>query len=167
MTASWRQARPRRRWLLPCLILATVVVVELAFPRLLMPSATLGQYRIIPRELSWSAPKPPSLDAYPDAVARPLYSPTRSPGDSALAVADGPPSGDGPVSSLALAGIVTSGKVRLAIFRGAGPGDTQRLREGAAIGGWDIERILVDRVILSRDGRSQELLLNDPAKSDS
>jgi hypothetical protein len=166
MTVSWRRTKPRRHLFLACLALGLILIVELAYPRLLIPAAQPARKVSLPAGLSWHAPEPPSLEDFPDAVARPLYSPTRSPGAGSQ-TQTAHEDGDAAPGALSLAGIVTSGKVRLAIFRVPGQPGSLRLREGSDIGGWSIQQILADRVILTRGGQSQEMLLNAPSKTDS
>ena len=124
----------RTLWLaLGCIIFVAAIAAEFESGGGPTSLAGVQHARAVPAPRPSAARLAPPEALTAEALARPLFSPTRR-----------PPSSDGPASAeLAdkrLAGIVISPQQRLAIFavKGAKP---LMLKEGAAIDGWQIETI--------------------------
>ncbi|HLY56040.1 MAG TPA: hypothetical protein VKS60_10815 [Stellaceae bacterium] len=82
-------------------------------------------------------------------LARPLFSPTRRPDRTALAVEEGVrPTVDLP----RLSGILISGDSRQAIFQAEGDDKPTVLEEGGEVAGWQIEKISDRAVVISGPG---------------
>ena len=135
-----------------CLIFGTVVLLELK------PSAT---DTAAPNEISRRAETPSAVRRQPStrldellamALARPLFSSTRRPPQSATNDSDA--SSD--LADIRLTGIVTEPYHRVAIFavKGAKP---LRLTEGEAVSGWQVESITPREVSLSGPGGTKTL----------
>ena len=135
-----------------CLIFGTVVLLELK------PSAT---DTAAPNEISRRAETSSAVRRQPStrleellamALARPLFSSTRRPPQSAANDSDA--SSD--LADIRLTGIVTEPYHRVAIFavKGAKP---LRLTEGEAVSGWQVESITPREVSLSGPGGTKTL----------
>ena len=135
-----------------CLIFGTVVLLELK------PSAT---DTAAPNEISRRAETSSAVRRQPStrleellamALARPLFSSTRRPPQSAANDSDA--SSD--LADIRLTGIVTEPYHRVAIFavKGAKP---LRLTEGEAVSGWQVESITPRGVSLSGPGGTKTL----------
>jgi len=135
-----------------CLIFGAVVLLELE------PSAT---DTAAPNEISRRAETPSAVRRQPStrldellsmALARPLFSSTRRPPQSAPS--DNVTSAD--LADMRLTGIVTEPEHHVAIFavNGAKP---LRLTEGEAVSGWRIESITPREVSLSGPGGTKTL----------
>ena len=135
-----------------CLIFGAVVLLELE------PSAT---DTAAPNEISRRAETPSAVRRQPStrldellsmALARPLFSSTRRPPQSATS--DSVTNSD--LADMRLTGIVTEPEHHVAIFavNGAKP---LRLTEGEAVSGWRIESITPHEVSLSGPGGTKTL----------
>ena len=135
-----------------CLIFGTVVLLELK------PSAT---DTAAPNEIPRRTETPSAVRRQPStrldellamALARPLFSSTRRPPQSAANDSDA--SSD--LADIRLTGIVTEPYHRVAIFavKGAKP---LRLTEGEAVSGWQVESITPREVSLSGPGGTKTL----------
>ena len=135
-----------------CLIFGTVVLLELK------PSAT---DTAAPNEIPRRTEAPSAVRRQPStrleellamALARPLFSSTRRPPQSAANDSDA--SSD--LADIRLTGIVTEPYHRVAIFavKGAKP---LRLTEGEAVSGWQVESITPREVSLSGPGGTKTL----------
>ena len=135
-----------------CLIFGTVVLLELK------PSAT---DTAAPNEIPRRTETPSAVRRQPStrldellamALARPLFSSTRRPPQSATNDSDA--SSD--LADIRLTGIVTEPYHRVAIFavKGAKP---LRLTEGEAVSGWQVESITPREVSLSGPGGTKTL----------
>ena len=135
-----------------CLIFGTVVLLELK------PSAT---DTAAPNEIPRRTETPSTVRRQPStrleellamALARPLFSSTRRPPQSAANDSDA--SSD--LADIRLTGIVTEPYHRVAIFavKGAKP---LRLTEGEAVSGWQVESITPREVSLSGPGGTKTL----------
>jgi hypothetical protein len=103
----------------------------------------------------------PPASAYRSVTERPIFAPSRRPTvrDAPEAVAD--------AVSFNLVGIVISGEDKIALISQAqtqGKG-LQRIKEGQTIGGWTVQAIEQDRVVLERDAGTHELKLTDKEKT--
>jgi general secretion pathway protein N len=112
----------------------------------------------------------PAVPAWPELAARPLFTSTRrpSPPPAAAAVPAPPPAPAPPPPpappNLVLVGIVASGDRQLAILQQPGGHGTQVVALGDTVQGWQIARILSDRLVLRANTVEQELRF--PAWSD-
>jgi hypothetical protein len=94
----------------------------------------------------------PPISDFADVLERPLFSPTRRPAEARPAEpAPGLP------SSLILVGTVVSSEGRHALIQHGEAASLQRVAVGDRFGGWTVEAILTDRVVLSRDGSREEI----------
>ena len=100
---------------------------------------------------------------YGESVNRPLLIPGRKPVPSTVL---GPPSGSRPISDkskvksdLQLLGIVMQEPERLALIRAQQSGESGAFYEGETIGGWRIETIEADTVIVSAGQETSNLVL--------
>jgi hypothetical protein len=101
----------------------------------------------------------PPLATYNEVTARPLFSVTRRPAAAARQTSAA-------MSSLTLAGVVISRDGRVALIRqGKSPGLT-RVREGQHVGGWTVQSIAADRVVVSDGAAQAELKLLEDAPPD-
>jgi general secretion pathway protein N len=98
----------------------------------------------------------PPISAYAPVLARPLFSPTRRPSAQAGAL---PAS-----SSFTLVAIVISADDRHALLGSGQPIKVTRVAEGEDIGGWTVEAILPDRVIVRRGDQHEEIKPKDAKK---
>lgn len=101
-----------------------------------------------------TAAKP--LDAYADALTRPLFSPKRRADPSATAAPQGP---------LHLMGTLLERNRRLALIRPAEGADTAVVAVGQDIGGLRVREIGPDHVLLDSGGGTVELRLPEPTDS--
>jgi len=120
------------------------------------PSATAEQ---APPPVDAAAPNftmpPPS--AFSEVLARPLFSPARRPGAHAGGLA--------PSSSLSLVAIIIAPQDRRALLGFGQPAKIVRVREGQDIGGWTVEAILPDKVIVRHADVHEEVKAKDGTRS--
>lgn len=89
----------------------------------------------------WRISAMPPLAVYKDFLARPPFSESRRPPETAtLAAGERPP--------FRLAGIVIADTGRLGLFAPDGGAALKRVAEGQVLDGWRVERVMTDRVIL-------------------
>jgi hypothetical protein len=105
------------------------------------------------------APRP--LDSYVGIGERPLFSPSRRP--SPPAAVGG--SGKGGHDTLMLAGVILTTSKRLAMLETKQKGGAVVVREGQIVEGWSVDAISADRVVISQNGESVELLLDDKLRA--
>lgn len=153
-----RDRRPRRRLTIAlallCGALGAAIYAELDRPGAEhAAAATLAapHPKAIPAVASH---KMPPLGDYAEILERPVFTPTRRPAPASHAAAT-------PLSSFTLVGIVASGDSRHALIEYGQPTRRERVSEGAAIGGWLVEAILPDRVVLSAGGAREDLKPKD------
>lgn len=139
-----------------CVWLASGVGSE---PSWLTPS-TLTTPDAPDRQNPMQLPSVVEVQALSHVWRTPLFSPSRSPDVVPRSAEPGlDPSG------LKLTGIVIADGVRQALFRQA-DGKDLALREGAALGGWRLQRIEEQAVQFELDGRNQRLRLPAPRLPD-
>lgn len=100
-----------------------------------------------------------NLDAYSAIARRPLFSPTRRPTESPAPQSTSQPRKT--PSRFVLSGvvIVSPDEKKIALLRESNSSSVLRLSEGETIGGWRIEKILPDRVIMRSGEESTEIEL--------
>lgn len=96
----------------------------------------------------------PPLASYDEVTARPLFSVTRRPAAIARPASAA-------MSSLTLAGVVISRDGRVALIRQDKSPSLTRAREGQQVGGWTVQAITVDRVVVSNGAAQTELKLHE------
>ncbi|HZT89845.1 MAG TPA: hypothetical protein VFA12_17885 [Stellaceae bacterium] len=138
-----------------CLALLALIGAELAWlgPA---PVDAIGT----DRSGSPATPRPvftmPPPAAFAEVVARPLFSPDRRPG----ARAEGLPAS----SAFRLVAIVVSGQDRHALLGVGQPMKVVRVREGQEVGGWTVEAIQPDKVIVRRADLREEVKASPPGR---
>jgi hypothetical protein len=101
----------------------------------------------------------PPPGTFAEVLARPLFSPARRPGAQAGALAAS--------SSFTLVGIVLAPEDRRALLGVGQPMKIVRVREGQDIGGWVVEAILPNKVIVRRADLREEVKAKDFARGAS
>lgn len=104
----------------------------------------------------------PTLDNYAESVERPLFAHDRRPHQSAP-VPEQPPN-QRPVrqadpSRFVLSAVIMEGNTRVALLRDPTNGTLTRLKEGSSIGGWSLNEVRADSVVLSNGSTTQEVQL--------
>ena len=127
-------------------LLLTILLVQLVLPH----PATAPKRRAV-RPVPIADPAVAVVPDYPQILARPLFSPTRS---SAEAGADG--SASAQLSDFSVVGVAIGQGLASAVLRGPG-GETRMLKPGDRLIGWTVAAIRRDAVVLEADGRSKEL----------
>ncbi len=103
-----------------------------------------------------------SAETYADMVERPLFIEGRRPVAEDDEEADQQQEVDS-VDDLVLIGIYTDDKRLMALFSKKGRGrDFLKKSQGDDIGGWLLEEVRSDSVVLDKDGKRQTLLLRKP-----
>lgn len=111
----------------------------------------------LPPPPAWHAP---GIDAFPQIIARPVFSPSRR-----LPAKDDPevkPVAKAPDGRLV--GIVFSEGTKVALIEDPSAKTVMRLQEGQTFGGWKVAAIGADRVILSRQELQHALDLLKPGE---
>jgi general secretion pathway protein N len=99
----------------------------------------------------------PPISAFAQVQARPLFSQTRRPGA---------PAGSLPASaSFTLMAIVISAEDRHALLASGQPPKVVRVNEGEELGGWTVETILPNAVIVRRADLREEVKAKEAKKS--
>lgn len=115
-----------------------------------------------------------TLGDLPETTARPLFHPTRRPfvaKPQEKMAAVGPPSEAAEPeaatpSGLSLAGVMATGsKGRRALLRPEGQTNGTWVEEGGDIGGWRVQSIDDDRVVVEKSGNEEELVLDRAPKN--
>lgn len=106
---------------------------------------------------------PGPLDSFADIVERPLFNETRRPAVS-LAAQDGviAPLAD---TSIQLTGVVLSEGRRIAVLQLEGAPRPVSVEVGSDVGGWKVEVIGAERVVLSQGEKSKEITIEDRMKA--
>ncbi len=102
----------------------------------------------------------PSIEAFAEIDARPVFNPRRTPLRVAYDAASGTAGGTVAVGDLSLVGIIVDRGTKLALLRTPGRPLAVAVTVGAAIDGWQVVSIGSDRVRLGANGSEQELLLS-------
>jgi len=98
---------------------------------------------------------------YAEMVERPLFVRGRKPAAVEDSKTPGQgPGEDSPAAQISLTGILLVGKHRVALLRLDGDPKVMHVAEGQEAGGWLIERIRPDRVMLRRGDSASELVLD-------
>lgn len=131
-----------------CAGLGAAVAFELTGGLPLAPEVTAAPPSAPPVDWSHEPVEftPPSRGEIDEIAARPLFSPSRRP-----FVAPKEDSAPAPVQSLPsvqLIGVLVTEQQRAALVQNADGGDTSWVREGAAVAGWEVEKIEHSRVHL-------------------
>jgi len=105
----------------------------------------------------------PELAALTETIDRPLFSRDRRPvntPDEPVQIVESPEPVSAAPISLSLTAVVINGAQRMALLQGqvAGAG-LIRAEEGQTVEGWLVEKVLPERVVLSRGEEQQELML--------
>jgi general secretion pathway protein N len=140
-----------------CLLMFGIIGLELAPDRPTSTAATPTSPA--PRRSALAVPSfamPPS-SAFDEILARPLFSPTRRPGTQ---VGRLPAS-----SSFTLVAIVISSRDRHALLGSGQPLKIVRVAEGDEIGGWTVEAILPNAVVVRHADLREEVKPKDLGKA--
>jgi hypothetical protein len=161
MMRGHRSSRRNALWLsVLCVLLLAVVATELGEkPPVTAPSAPPAASPPPPASADVAGFTMPPESAFAEVVERPLFSATRRPPSAsaaAAAAAAATTQGD-----LVLVGIITSSAERYALIQHGKPTRVDRVAENDALGGWTVESIERDRVILHTGDRRLELSTND------
>lgn len=117
-------------------------------------------------------PEPPPLSAFDEIIRRPLFNAGRLPPgvveESAEAAAEpaAAESEERTLPDLQLIGVAINGATRQALLRAPGDGEDW-VREGDSFGGWRLESVDAERVVLGSGERTHELRLYPPRDGDS
>ena len=125
-------------------LLAVGLIAQFALPSARPAPGTAGP-------VAPPAATPPAgvTPGYPQILARPLFSPTRSP------VAGGAPAG-AQLSDFSLVGTAIARGLRMAFLRGP-DGKTQTLHVGEQLLDWRLVDIRRDRIVVQAQGRQREI----------
>lgn len=159
MRLAWGQ---RRRWLrlalvAVCLGMLVVIGTE-EWPSEPDAASSAAAEREPPRVNA--APENftmPPLGAFAEVLARPLFSPTRRPGEHAGALAAS--------SSFTLVAIIITPQDRHALLGFGQPVKIARVREGQDISGWTVDEILPDKVIVRHADVREEVKAKEGERS--
>jgi hypothetical protein len=112
-------------------------------------------------------PEPPPLSAFDEIIQRPLFNAGRLPpevlGETAEEDAE-PAAADAELPTapdLQLVGVAINGATRQALLRAPGDG-ADWVREGESFGGWRLEKVDAEGVVLGSGERTHELRLYPP-----
>lgn len=103
----------------------------------------------------------PPLPAYHAVTDRPVFTQNRKP-PPAEDVASQPATN---VSEFLLSGIIITESEKIALVTNARAGSLARYREGQVMGGWRLQSILQDRIVLERGAERQEIKLTDRSRA--
>ena len=103
------------------------------------------------------------LETLDDIVSRPLFNVSRRPIEAENTAQDAKPS----ELNVMLSGIVIGHTSQIAHLRAATDKETQALRIGDKIGGWLIQSIFADRVVLKSGSRVETLYMQKPGESNA
>lgn len=140
-----------------CAFLAAVIALELA-PEPGIAQAEAGVAKAprapaaLPGEITALAPLP----QYAAIVERPLFDASRRPPPLAES---GTPAVAADLRQLTLTGVVITPHSRFAIFQDKSPAQISRVAQGMAVGGWTLEEVRADGVVLRRGTARQRLPL--------
>ncbi len=102
------------------------------------------------------------LEQYSEVMARPLFIAARRPEPPPEETAPEPPPAD-PERTFVLLGVMMTPEVTTALLRSEEPNaKPERIRPGGIVGGWRLETVFPDRVVLRKDQATQELKLVRP-----
>jgi general secretion pathway protein N len=106
---------------------------------------------------------PDSKEAFASVIERPLFRPQRKPPDpqSAEPAPEAAAAEETSLEGSDLTAVLLSPGITMAWIRDPSAPDLKRLRLGDEHAGWSVKGILADRVVLERQGETNELLLRD------
>jgi hypothetical protein len=104
---------------------------------------------------------PPAMAAFDEILNRPLFTPDRRPEKTPEPEAPVEVPVETPVEPLnvRLEGVARVGASRIAVLRDLQSNQGLRLSEGMEYNGWKLERVEREKAVLTRDGQTQEILL--------
>ncbi len=100
---------------------------------------------------------------FADIAERPLFNRSRRPAppDDTKNTAAAMAGGEGAAAAkIALNGVLLTGQRRVALLRFDNDPKVMHLSEGQEAGGWRIEKIVADRVVVRRNGQASEIVLD-------
>ena len=104
----------------------------------------------------------PPLEQYSEVMARPLFIAARRPESPPEDTAPEPPPAD-PERTFVLLGVMMTPETTMVLLQPEEPNaKPERVRAGGTVGGWRLETVLPDRVVLRKDQATQELKLVRP-----
>jgi hypothetical protein len=101
------------------------------------------------------------MAAFDEILNRPLFTPDRRPEKTPEPEAPAEVPVETPVEPLnvRLEGVARVGASRIAVLRDLQSNQGLRLSEGMEYNGWKLERVEREKAVLTRDGQTQEILL--------
>ena len=100
---------------------------------------------------------------FADIADRPLFNRSRRPAppDETKAAAGAAAAGEvAAAAKIALNGVLLTGQRRVALLRFDNDPKVMHVAEGQEAGGWRIEKIIADRVVVRRNGQASEIILD-------
>ena len=106
---------------------------------------------------------PESKETFASVAERPLFRPQRKPPDPPSAESPAEPVAEeaGSLEGIDLSAVLISPGVTVAWIKDPNAPDLKRLRLGDEHAGWAVKDILPDRLVMERQGETNELLLRD------
>ncbi|HEV2676266.1 MAG TPA: hypothetical protein VGV37_17205 [Aliidongia sp.] len=154
MRARWAAVR----WSALCLTLCGAIVAEWQGLAAVPPAVDQGAPGSIgqaaPAAVARGLPLAP-LEAYGAVTERPLFNQSRRPPPATVNGTAGPAP-----TTFSVAGILVSGRERIALLRQGNDRKLLRVREGQALGEWTVRSIAADRVALAGHGDEVTLQLH-------
>ena len=103
------------------------------------------------------------VQAYAAIADRPLFSPTRKPTKRPPPPVQAKTNRQS-LTNIVLTGVLISPEKRVALIRSAQSPKLQSLNEGQRVGGWRLDKVLHDRVVLSAGDDTAEISIWDKSK---
>jgi len=140
-------------------VLSGVILVQLQFDPIgpapaPSPSPKAAQKTAIPGQMPTLGP----VRKYAAIAERPLFTPGRRPTKAPPPPAQ-PKVGRQSLKSIVLTGILIGPDKKVALIRSAKSPKPQSLGEGATVGGWRLEKVLADRILLSAGEQTAEIAI--------
>ena len=153
--AAWRWRRRRLRLALAavCLGMLGVIVAEMTTGGGSTEPSAAAAGQQSPADAAFGFTMPPA-SAFSAVLARPLFSPTRRPGAQAGGLATS--------SSFTLVAIIIAPQDRRALLGFGQPPKIVRVREGQDVGGWTVEAIRPNNVIVRHADVREEVKAGTP-----
>lgn len=109
---------------------------------------------------------PEAKETFASIAERPLFRPQRKPPEPPSAEPSGPVSTEaGSLEGIDLSAVLIAPGVTMAWIKDPSAPDLKRLRPGDEHAGWSVQSILADRVVMERQGETNELILRDFSKT--
>jgi hypothetical protein len=110
---------------------------------------------------------PQGKETFANIAERPLFRPQRKPAPPLSAEPEAPPATTeaGTLEGVDLSAVLISPGVTVAWIKDPSAPQLKRLRLGDEHAGWSVKSILADRVVLERQGETNELILRDFSKT--